>query len=367
MIRVNLTYTEYNPNDNLDQFFIDSNWTSRLRASNAKNASGTKALEGESVLTISDELGDRDAVYVGDPEAYLGLPYIVKQAKIIPNEMVDMIYFKNQNNILYASENTEGLSESRTVGFLLAFPDYQIYEAFMKSFGTAYIGINSGRNSSTSPFNITFRTTNDGNNVVVNNFISNSLHSIIFRLERTGQESENPGKIAGKLYLDGVLLNPSLLLETFNTIMRVEVIGTDTNCMMMGFIELFTAYTALSEAEIIDTHNALKNHYGGSIGTRLPLPVATNVSASKVGNIVTASYDFQNPLGLAENEAALKVVWEEGVSLQTMSQVTTVNNLLTFDVTEVGNNFTGSVRLNIFVEDVGGNKFELPGVWFGSL
>lgn len=366
MIRANLSYTEYNPNSDINQFFIDSNWTSRLRASNAKNASGIKALEGESVLTLSDELGDRDAVYVGDPEAYLGLPYIVKQANIIPNEMVDMIYFKNQNNILYASENTEGLSESRTVGFLLAFPDYQIYEAFMKSFGTVYIGVNSGRNSSTNPFNITFRTTNDGNNVTVPNFVSNALHSIIFRLERDGRETENPGKIAGKLYLDGVLLNPSMLLETFNSIMRIEVVGTDTNCMMMGLIELFTAYTALSESEILATHSALQSHYG-SIGTRLPLPVATNVSASKLGNIVTATYDFQNHLGLAENKAALKVVWEEGELLQTMSQVTAADNLLTFNITEVGNDFTGAVRLNIFVEDVGGNKFELPGVWFGSL
>lgn len=348
----------------LDEFFINSSWTSRLRSEKALNSAGQIASEGEPVLTLVDELGDRDAPYVGVSNPYLGMPYMLIQSGIIADKDVKMVYFKNQSNILYASEQSSGLSESRTLGFLLAFPDYQIYEAFIKTYGTVYIGVNSGRSSSTDPFNITFRTTNDGNNITVDNFISNSLHSIIYRLERDGRETENPGKIAGKLYLDGVLLNPSLLLETFNTLQRIEVVGTDTNCMMMGFVELFTAYTALDESEIVATHNALESHYG-SIGTRLNLPVATNVNAYRNGDTITAEYDFQNPLGFAEDISSRRIVWEEGVSLQTMTQVTSVDDQMTFSASATGRSFNDSVRLNIFVKDVEGNEFKLPGVTFG--
>lgn len=345
---------------------MDAIWENRISARDAKKQNGSQALKGDGVFILPCRKGTRDMHWVGPENPLLGMPYLDYQDRFIDNYSLPFVWYKNASGYIHASDETDGLSEERTVTMSLLFPDYQIYEGFLKAYGTVYLGTSNARNSNSSPFTLTLRTTNDDTTQLdVPNFAVNAVHHIVYVMKREGNESENPGKIGVKLWLDGVLLNPSLSKETFNTLKRIEVVGADTNCMTMGFLEMSTAYRAMSTSDINATFNALKAFYG-NFNTPINLPTPTNINVSKIGNQVTATIEIIKSLGFAEDLSKRIVIWERGVLLQTMYQINELNNLSTFNISTASG--SGSAwRCSIFITDTNNNQLKLPAIWFGNL
>ena len=122
----------------------------------------------------------------------------------------------------------------------------------------------------------------------------------------------------------------------------------------------------MTDAQIGQAFTALNSYYG-TLGTKIDLPSATDVYPSRSGEIITAHYTFVPASGGSpENVSARKVVWETGPSLQRMVQKTAVDNMMSFN-RSLNGDWTGPIRLNIFVEDMAGKKFKIPGVSFNNL
>jgi len=344
---------------------LDAKWDNVITAREAKNISNTQATKGQGVYSLPARKGARSMTYSGTDNPLLGMPYYDEQINFLAKPL-PFIWFKNQSNIFYSSSEDGGLSEERTWYASIMFPDYQIYEGFLKTFGTIYLGTSNARNSSSTQFDISLRTTNDDvNNVIITDFKPNAIHHVVYRMHRQGFESENPGKIGVQLWFDGVLLNPSLNKETFNTLKRIEVIGADTNCMTMGWLQLATAYRAMSTPDIIATFDAVRTYFG-AFNTVIPLPTATDISVGRVGNIVTVNY-VVTPSSFTEDISKRIIIWETGPSLQEMVQKHEIDNLKSFDVTTVPGAVNGYPwRCSVFVTSADNKTLKLPGIWFGN-
>ena len=376
MITVTLNYTKGSgPSGDRTALNTTMNTLFQHRSTgwDAKNLAGTDALENEIVWSINDQISGHHLGYSGydgpNPDGLqapmLGKPFLVKQSGIL-SEDIPFIFMKNQEGIQYDSEERSGLGKNSIWGFVWFQPDYAIYEAYSNHFTRPYLGEMKTRSSSSTPFGtLTLRTTNETTYQVESTIRPNAINCFIMQMIDDGQASES-GRVSVRLWTNGTLLNPSTHLETFYRPSISEGFGTDTNCEMMGVIENFNKYGTMTDTEIGNVFTAL-NAYYGTLGTKVDLPIATDVYASRSGNIITAHYTFvPASSGSPENVSARKVVWETGPSLQRMAQKTAVDNLMSFDRSLHGD-WTGPIRLNIYVEDMAGKKFKIPGATFTNI
>ncbi len=359
------------PNPSSIDEVLNSIFSNRYKASSSLNKAKTApAAHLDEVGGLNDEVGNRPLSYIGNavPNATGKQPLLYKQAGYFSNgTSLDMVFLENESGIQYGNA-IRSTTYPMAFGRVWMQPKYHLYEAYDNNTNRHYFGEAGGINSVSEPKTVTLRfTTGEQFNVIDDISLNyNGLNFILIKCFEDGLATSSD-RISIKVWLNGVLLNPSKHLETYKRPNLMEGFGTDTNCEMHGVVEVFNAYKDLSQTEVDNVNAAVLSHY--KIGQPVNLPYATDVSASVSNNVVSVNYTYVNPLGIPENTSATKVDWwYSSGGIQDGKFEPKVKDLKSFNRTTTASKFTSSqgIRVNVRVQDTAGNVSWIPSVWYGS-
>lgn len=318
----------------------------------ARNGSNLLVADGDIVASIPDlgKTGGKDMYYNGPVN-----PVLTQAPPRFRSQVGGYVQFHNQYGTVYVSEQyATDKPFPRELFFVANQAKFNTYEALWNSFNSHYIG-DFGDNA------IRFRGATDEPPVGFANTIpvgfpirQNYLIHVKYIPDVHGIRCEvriNKSLIAGEAvytYSDGRLNKPSFAW------------GADTNSGNFGACFQAWSFTELTSAQRTIIENELYARY--NIGERLALPMAENLTAVKNGTQYSASYNYVNPLGYAEDTAKRSVRWViYNAGIQSGIYLTAVDGLLSWD----SNNYplpsgyeVGSVE--IICVDVIGNRFYVP-------
>ena len=356
---------------NIDEV-LNSVFSNRYKASSSLNKPKTApAAHLEEVGQLNDEIGGRPIGYIGNavPNATGKQPILYKQDGFFNDgKTLDMVFLENESGIQYGN-SVRQLSYPMAFGRVWMQPKYHLYEAYDNNTNRHYFGEAGGVNSVSEPKTVTLRfTTGEPNNVIDDLSLNyNGLNFILIKCFEDGLATASD-RVSIKVWLNGVLLNPTKHLQTYKRNGLMEGFGADSNSEMHGVVEVLNAYKNLSQTEVDNVNAAVLSYY--KIGQAVNLPYATNVSATVVNNIVSVNYTYVNPLGIPENTSATKVDWwYSSDGIQNGKFENSVKDLKSFNRTTTSGKFLNGqgIRVNVRPVDQSGNiSWGSPAVWYGS-
>ncbi|SMC96305.1 hypothetical protein [Pedobacter africanus] len=321
-------------------------------SSKARNGNSLQVADGDIVASIPDlgKTGGKDMYYTGPVN-----PVLTQAPPRYRSQVGGYIQFHNQFGTAYVSEQyAVNKPFPRELFFVANQAKFNTYEALWNSFNSHYVG-DFGDNA------IRLRGATDESPVGFPNTIpigfpirQNYLFHIKYILDVLGIRCEvriNKSLVTGDpayTYSDGRLNKPSFAW------------GADTNSGNFGACFQAWSFTELTADQRTIIENELYARY--NIGVRLALPMAEGLAGIKNGTQYTASYNYVNPLGYAEDTTARSVKWViYNAGIQSGTYFTAVDGLLTWN----SNTYplpsgyeVGSVE--VICVDVIGNRFHVP-------
>lgn len=316
-------------------------------AAESLNPTGARVSHGEEVNIIADQKGSLNLLYAGRVAPLLSLarPRFFQESD-------GYIYFPNETGLIYESSEVPRVYP-RERWFVGMITNYQIYEAFFNNYNTDYLGdLGSGgvRTKNGASFEGD-ETWSAPTTIPLNN-------TFLFRQVFTDDYAGTENLIKVETYLNGVKINK--LMTTYKNNSRMLGVGADTNNSHWGLKALmYKEGSILDPGDAVEITQQLMTQFKISQG--IPAPYANNVTLDKQGTIYTAAYVYKPYNGITENLSKRIVKWVIMNGVTFGHYIQGADGLLTLNTLDYPDlDFSKGVRVEITVEDVLGNKLNIP-------
>lgn len=305
---------------------LNSLFDHRSNAANARNINGDIAQHGEEVYSM-DEL----AVNGVDELLYGGadIPNATrkKPIKYVHEDIgLHMVYMANEFEILYASVNRPYRGIIGEDWLIIGRSAQEVAEAIVNGFYfRPYIAEGSRMVNDEH-----LRTTSDGQNNIRAVLPQNQVIVLRFKYVLDGLAS--PERVSTYMEINGVLQDGANHRETYLRLHLAAGFGAETNCAQYGFIDHFSKFGShLTDAQVAQVYAAINPAYG--IGHLIQKPFASNINYTKVNNLVSFTYTYNNPLGYPEDTSKRMIqIGATCGGIQDFFFFPENENLMTFDL-----------------------------------
>ncbi|WP_158797659.1 hypothetical protein [Pedobacter sp. L105] len=338
--------TPTDPGEDAINAFFDN----RYIAANSLTASSVKVTDGDLIITIPDEIGDKPMIKTaidGYPTANLthdGTHYrsAGKYAQ----------FYNETGNKFQSAFFTESKPWPRLHSLVAIQQKFNTYEASTNGYFTYYIGDFGdttirirGEAATGEPAVYTFN---------VGFPVRQNYHLLLtYEIDDVG--------VKATLWVNGVNAGVAYAVDATRLDMPDHEMGPDTNSQNFGFIEQGFKYGSIpSDADRANLIALIQAKY--NIGGLVQLPVADNLMLVQSGTQYTTSYTFSNPLGFPEDVSRRSIKYVAiNDHVQTGTYLTAVENMMSWNSNDfpLPANFTLFV-VEAIVYDTQGNVFHIP-------